>query len=239
MIVILVGPPGAGKGTQAKVLCDKYKIPQLSTGDMLRAARAAKTLAPELEAAMARGALVPDEVVIDLIDKRIDRADCQHGFLLDGFPRTVPQADALQGLLDRRGWKLDAVVQIDVPRELLMERTTLRRSDKKTGQIYHLKYNPPPQGTNPDDLEHRKDDQPDAVTVRLDTYEAMTTALLPHYAAQGLLTRIDGVGSPTEVTSRMLAVLDRLSWLSGGGDGSGRLPITTRGCERDRDPAGR
>jgi adenylate kinase len=238
MILVLVGPPGAGKGTQAKVLCEKYNIPQLSTGDMLRAARAAKTLAPELEAAMARGALVPDEVVIDLIDRRIDQADCQKGFLLDGFPRTVPQATALQGLLDRRGWKLDAVVQIDVPRELLMERTTLRRSDKKTGQIYHLKYNPPPQDTNPDDLEHRKDDQPEAVTVRLDTYEAMTTALLPHYEAQKLLARIDGVGNPADVTQRMLAVLDHLGWLSGGGGGSGAAPGSRRG-RPGAEPGGR
>src|SRR5205823_454849 len=136
--LVLIGPPGAGKGTQAKEICRRFGIPQLSTGDMLRAAKAAGTLDPELVAAMARGALVPDEVVIGLIDQRIDEPDSQGGFLLDGFPRTVPQAEALGGLLSRRGWTLDAVVQIDVPNELLMERAIYRRTDKVTGQIYHL-----------------------------------------------------------------------------------------------------
>lgn len=217
MRIVLIGPPGAGKGTQAKVLCAKFGIPQLSTGDMLRAAKAAGTLDPELVAAMSRGALVPDEVVIKLIDDRTKADDCKNGFLLDGFPRTVPQADALTALLTGRGQKLDHVVQVDVPRDLLMERTIHRRTDKKTGQIYHLKYNPPP----PDaELDHRSDDQPEAVTKRLDTYEAMTSALLPHYEKAGLLRRVDGVGKPEDVTERMLKALSlsrgRSSMKSGG-----------------------
>lgn len=204
MRVVLVGPPGAGKGTQAKVLCQKFGIPQLSTGDMLRAAKAAGTLDPKLVAAMSSGALVPDEVVVSLIDARIDADDCKAGFLLDGFPRTVPQAESLNGLMTKRGTKLDAVIQLDVARELLTERLIHRRADKRTGQIYHLQYNPPP----PDaELEHRTDDQPAAVNHRLDTYEAMTAALLPYYESLGLLRRVDGVGSPEEVTSRMLAAL--------------------------------
>jgi adenylate kinase len=204
MRVILVGPPGAGKGTQAKVLCQEHGIPQLSTGDMLRSAKANGTLAPELIDAMTKGGLVPDEVVIELIDKRIAADDCQHGLLLDGFPRTVPQAEALDKLLSARGWKIDRVLQIDVPRELLMERAVNRRSDKTTGQIYHLKYNPPPPGA---EVEHRADDQPQAVEKRLDTYEAMTAALLPYYEEKGLLRRVDGVGDPKEVTDRVRQAL--------------------------------
>lgn len=204
MVIILVGPPGAGKGTQAKVICQDQGIPQLSTGDMLRAAKANGTLDPELVAAMTRGALVPDEVVIELIDRRIQADDCKNGILLDGFPRTVPQAEALDGLMAARGWKIDRVLQIDVPRELLMERAVFRRSDKTTGQIYHLKYNPPPQGA---EVEHRADDQPQAVEKRLDTYEAMTAALLPYYEEKGLLRRVDGVGEPKDVTERVRQAL--------------------------------
>lgn len=204
MRIVLVGPPGAGKGTQAKILCQEHGIPQLSTGDMLRAAKAAGTLDPKLVEAMSKGALVPDEVVIGLIDERTKSDDCKPGFLLDGFPRTVPQAEALEKLLSSRSQKLDAVVQIDVARELLEERLVLRRSDKRTGQIYHLKYNPPP----PDaELEHRTDDQPEAVKKRLDTYEEMTAALLPWYEKAGLLRRVDGVGAPAEVTARMKKAL--------------------------------
>jgi adenylate kinase len=204
MRVILVGPPGAGKGTQAKVLCQEHGIPQLSTGDMLRSAKANGTLAPELIDAMTKGGLVPDAVVIELIDKRIAADDCRNGLLLDGFPRTVPQAEALDKLLSDRGWKIDRVLQIDVPRELLMERAVNRRSDKTTGQIYHLKYNPPPPGA---EVEHRADDQPQAVEKRLDTYEAMTAALLPYYEEKGLLRRVDGVGDPKEVTDRVRQAL--------------------------------
>ncbi|MFT3774065.1 MAG: adenylate kinase [Minicystis sp.] len=204
MIIVLVGPPGAGKGTQAKVLLGRYGIPQISTGDMLRAAKAAGTIDPKHRAIMDAGGLVPDEAMIDLIDKRIDADDCKPGFLLDGFPRTVPQAEALGQLLQRRGRKLDAVIQLDVSRSLLEERLIGRRTDKRTGQIYHLVYSPPPPGA---DLEHRADDQPEAVGKRLDAYDALTAALLPYYQAKGLLRRVDGVGEPDEVTSRVLTAL--------------------------------
>lgn len=204
MLIVLVGPPGSGKGTQAKVLMDRFGIPQISTGDMLRAAKKDGSLDPELVKRMDAGALVPDEVVIGLIDKRTTAEDCKQGFMLDGFPRTVPQAEALGGMLDRRALALDAVIQLDVARDLLEERLTLRRTDKRTGQIYHLVYSPPPPGA---DLEHRADDQPETVAKRLDAYEAMTAALLPYYQAKGLLRRVDGVGKPDEVTSRVLAAL--------------------------------
>jgi adenylate kinase len=153
---------------------------------------------------MASGGLVPDEVVIGLIGSRTSEPDAEPGFLLDGFPRTVPQATALDVLLEGRGQAIDRVLTLDVPMALLVERAVLRRTDKRTGQIYHLKYKPPP----PDaELEHRPDDQEEVVHNRLDTYARMTAELLPYYEQRGLLRRIDGVGSVEEVTQRILAVV--------------------------------
>jgi adenylate kinase len=147
---------------------------------------------------------VPDGVVIGLVEERLQEPDAQNGFILDGFPRTVPQAEALDQLLNRLQAPLDAVVQMEVSRDLLVERATLRRTDKRTGQIYHLKYTPPP----PDaDLEHRADDQEETVKARLDQYDQMTAALLPYYSAQHLLRKVDGVGTPEQVTSRLLSAL--------------------------------
>jgi adenylate kinase len=206
MRLILVGPPGAGKGTQAKVLGVKWGIPQIATGDMLRDAKKAGTpLGIQAAEYMTRGDLVPDEVVIGLVGERLKLSDAQSGFLLDGFPRTVAQAEALEKLLGEKGLALDGVVQLDVPRNLLVERAVLRRTDKRTGQIYHLKYNPPPHGAA---LEHRADDQPETVAKRLDAYEAMTAALLPYYEAKGLLRRVDGTLSPGEVTREILRCLE-------------------------------
>lgn len=206
MLVVLVGPPGSGKGTQAKFLRERFGIPQISTGDMFRAAKAAGTLDQRYLEIMDKGGLVPDEAAIELIAKRIDAEDCKPGFLLDGFPRTVPQAEALGELLSKRGRSLDRVIQLDVDRTLLEERLIHRRTDKGTGHIYHLIYNPPPPGA---ELEHRADDRPEAVEKRLDAYETMTAALLPYYDGKGLLRRVDGVGKPDEVTARVLAALDR------------------------------
>ncbi len=206
MLVVLVGPPGSGKGTQAKVICQRFGIPQISTGDMLRAAKAAGTLDQRYLEIMDKGGLVPDEAMIKLIDERIDAEDCKPGFLLDGFPRTVPQAEALGELLSKRNRALERVVQLDVARSLLEERLVNRRTDKETGQIYHLVYNPPPPGAV---IEHRADDRPEAVGKRLDAYETMTAALLPYYDGKGLLRRVDGVGKPDEVTARVLTALGR------------------------------
>jgi adenylate kinase len=205
MRLVFLGPPGAGKGTQAKVICDRYKIPQISTGDMLRAAKAEGRLPKELGEKMASGGLVPDDVVIGLIADRTTQADAKNGFLLDGFPRTVPQAEALGKMLSGRKESLKCALALEVPRELLVERATLRRTDKRTGQIYHLKYKPPP----PDaELEHRADDREDVVKNRLDTYEKMTSELLPYYDKLGMLKRVTGTGTVEEVTQRVLQALN-------------------------------
>ena len=145
MRLILLGAPASGKGTQGAVLCEKFGVPKIATGDMLRAAVAAGSeLGKKAESLMKGGQLVPDSVVIGLVKERVSQADAKNGFILDGFPRTVPQADALDALLTGLGTPLDKVVQIDVSRDLLEERATLRRTDKRTGHIYHLKYSPPP-----------------------------------------------------------------------------------------------
>jgi adenylate kinase len=198
-----LGAPASGKGTQAAVLTEKFGVPKVSTGDMLRAAlKDGSPLGKEAAKFMNEGGLVPDSVVIGLVEERLGLPDAKPGFILDGFPRTVAQAEALDALLRRLGTPLDFIVQIDVPRDLLMERATLRRTDKRTGQIYHLKYSPPP----PDaELEHRPDDHEEKVKTRLDVYDAQTAALLPHYEKLGVLRRVDGVGSPKEVTARMLS----------------------------------
>lgn len=207
MRLVLLGPPASGKGTQADVLCGRYGVPKISTGDMLREARAAGTeLGKQAAEFMNAGNLVPDEVVIGLVDERLQKDDAKAGFILDGFPRTVPQAVALDALLNRRVCPLSAVVQIDVPRDLLVERAVLRRMDKRTGQIYHLKYKAPPPGA---ELVHRADDQEETVNKRLNEYEAMTAALLPFYQERGLLRSVDGVGKPEEVTARVIHELEK------------------------------
>jgi adenylate kinase len=207
MRLVLLGPPASGKGTQGDALAKRYGVPKISTGDMLRAAvKVGTPLGKQAEQYMSTGKLVPDELVIDLVEDRLRAPDAQKGFILDGFPRTVPQAEALSAVLDRRGTPIDAVAQIDVSRDLLLERATLRRTDRRTGQIYHLKYNPPPPGA---ELEHRADDQEETVSRRLDEYDAMTAALLPHYERLALLRRVDGVGTPQQVTERLIAALER------------------------------
>ncbi|MCC6217058.1 MAG: adenylate kinase [Polyangiaceae bacterium] len=205
MRLVLLGPPASGKGTQAVGLAEAHGIPKISTGDMLRAHKAQGTeLGRRAAEYMSAGKLVPDELVIAMVDERLGQPDAATGFLLDGFPRTVPQAEALAALLERRGTPLTAALQIDVPRELLVERATLRRTDKRTGRIYHLKYSPPP----PDaELEHRADDQEATVVRRLDEYDALTAALLPYYQAKGLLRRVEGVGSPAEIAERIRSAI--------------------------------
>ena len=207
MRMILVGPPGAGKGTQAARLVDTYRIPHISSGDMLRAAvKEGTALGVEADRFMKAGKLVPDEVVIGMILERIAKPDCAAGFMLDGFPRTAPQAEALDAALRAAGVELDAVVLIEVPDALLEERAVGRRSDPETGVIYHLKYNPPPPEIVPR-LVHRKDDTIEAVQTRIQKYHSETAPIIPFYRAKGILRQVDGVGDPDLITQRITAVL--------------------------------
>ncbi len=207
MRTILIGPPGAGKGTQAARLVDTYKITHISSGDMLRAAvKEGTKLGQEADGYMKAGKLVPDEVVIGMILERIAKPDCANGFMLDGFPRTRPQAQALDEAMQKAGVALDAVVLIEVPDALLEERAVGRRTDPETGTIYHLTYNPPP-AEIAGRLVHRKDDTVEAVTTRIQKYHSETAPIVPFYEAKGILRRVDGVGNPDEVTQRIKKVL--------------------------------
>jgi adenylate kinase len=208
MRMILVGPPGAGKGTQAARLIASFGIPHISSGDMLRAAvKEGTALGVEADRYMKAGKLVPDEVVIGMILERIAKPDSAAGFMLDGFPRTRPQAEALDAAMRAAGVELDAVVLIEVPDALLEERAVGRRSDPETGAIYHLKYNPPPPEIA-GRLIHRKDDTIEAVSTRIQKYHSETAPIIPFYMAKGILRRVDGVGDPDIVTERITAALN-------------------------------
>jgi len=216
MRLILLGAPGAGKGTQAAFLCQKYGIPQISTGDMLRAAvKAGSPVGLEAKAVMESGALVSDTLIIDLVKERLALPDCAPGFLFDGFPRTLPQADAMRAARV----KLDYVLEIDVPFSDIIERMSGRRSHPASGRIYHLKFNPP-KTENTDDasgeaLVQREDDKEATVRHRLDVYSQQTRPLVNYYsqwAAQEPDTApkyraISGVGTVDQITQRALAAL--------------------------------
>lgn len=205
MRLILVGPPGAGKGTQAKRLVDHLGVPHISTGDMLRAAvKAGTELGKQAKAIMDAGKLVPDAIVIDMVKERIAQPDAARGFMLDGFPRTRPQAEALEAALAVAKVQLDAVVLINVDDDVIEKRVTGRRSDPTTGDIYHVDYNPPPAGV---EVIQRADDRPEAVRERLAKYHRETAPIIPFYDDKGLLKRVDGLASPDEVTARLLRVL--------------------------------
>ncbi|HEX5063707.1 MAG TPA: adenylate kinase [Kofleriaceae bacterium] len=206
MRMILVGPPGAGKGTQAARLVEEFRIPHVSSGDMFRAeVKEGTELGKKLDHYMKAGQLVPDDVTIQIVLRRITQADCAKGFMLDGFPRTRPQAEALEAAMKKAGVDLDAVVLIEVPDSLIVDRITGRRSDPKTGAIYHTKFNPPPAGL---EVVQRKDDTVEAVTTRLAKYHAETAPIIPYYAEMGILKRVDGVGEQDTVTERIKAVLN-------------------------------
>jgi adenylate kinase len=208
MRMILVGPPGAGKGTQADRLKNRFNITHISSGDMLRAAvKEGTALGVEADRYMKAGQLVPDEVVIGMILERIAKPDAAKGFMLDGFPRTRPQAEALDKAMRDAGVALDAVVLIEVPDALLEERAVGRRSDPETGTIYHLTYNPPP-AEIAGRLVHRKDDTKEAVSTRIAKYHSETAPIIPFYADKKILRRVDGVGDPDIITQRLTAVLE-------------------------------
>jgi adenylate kinase len=216
MRLILLGAPGAGKGTQASFLCQKYGIPQISTGDMLRAAvKAGTPLGLAAKKVMDSGALVSDEIIIGLVKERITQADCARGFLFDGFPRTIPQAEAMK----QAGVKIDCVLEIDVPFQAIVERMSGRRSHPASGRTYHVKFNPPKVEGRDDvtgePLIQRDDDKEETVGKRLEVYSAQTRPLVEYYSnwakqdAQNApkVRRIDGLGTVEEITARALEAL--------------------------------
>ena len=216
MKLILLGPPGAGKGTQANFICQHYGIPQISTGDMLRAAvKAGTPLGLQAKSVMESGGLVSDELIINLVKERIAQDDCAKGFLFDGFPRTIPQAEAMK----EAGVKLDYVLEIDVPFDAIIERMSGRRSHPASGRTYHVKFNPPKVEGKDDvtgePLVQRDDDKEETVRKRLDVYSQQTRPLVDYYrgwaqadaAAAPKYRSIDGTGAVEEITARALAAL--------------------------------
>ena len=218
MRLILLGAPGAGKGTQATFICKQYDIPQISTGDMLRAAvKAGTPLGVEAKKVMDSGGLVSDDIIIGLVKERITQNDCAKGFLFDGFPRTLPQADALKNA----GVKLDYVLEIDVPHEAIIERMSGRRVHVASGRTYHVKFNPPKVAGKDDvtseELIQRDDDKEETVTKRLSVYESQTRPLVAYYsdwakadpAGAPRYRAISGMGKVEEITARALEALSR------------------------------
>jgi adenylate kinase len=216
MRLILLGAPGAGKGTQASFLCQKYGIPQISTGDMLRAAvKAGTPLGQQAKAVMDLGGLVSDELIINLVKERIIQPDCVQGFLFDGFPRTIPQADAMKA----GGVKIDYVLEIDVPFDAIIERMSGRRSHPASGRTYHVKFNAPKvdglDDVTGEPLVQRDDDKEETVRKRLDVYSAQTRPLVDYYSKWARIEpdlapkyrAISGMGSVEDITARALSAL--------------------------------
>jgi len=206
--LILLGAPGAGKGTVAKLLTDVDGSVQISTGDILRGAVQAGTeLGKQADAFMKAGDLVPDDLIMGIMEARLQESDCEQGFLLDGFPRTIPQAEALKGLLDKIGIKLDMAVNLDVPREVILDRLTTRRtcSNSDCQAIYNVKSNPPKQEGVCDKcgspVIQRDDETEEAISKRLETYKEKTAPLVSFYEKEGLLTKVDSTSSDVVVES--------------------------------------
>ena len=217
MKVILLGAPGAGKGTQAQFMTEKYGIPQISTGDMLRAAvKAGSPLGIKVKEVMASGGLVSDETIIELIQERIKEDDCANGFLFDGFPRTIPQAEALK----KQGVEIDAVVEINVADEEIISRLSGRRVHEASGRIYHVKYNPPAAEGKDDEtgeaLIQREDDSEETVRKRLDVYHSQTAPLVTYYttwsesgeAQAPRYVKVQGVGEMDQIKDQIVKGLD-------------------------------
>jgi adenylate kinase len=216
MRLILLGAPGAGKGTQAAFICQKFGIPQISTGDMLRAAvKAGTAMGLAAKKTMDGGSLVSDDIIVGLVKERLTQPDCANGFLFDGFPRTLPQADAMKAA----GVKIDVVLEIDVPEDAIIERMSGRRVHLASGRTYHVKYNPPKVAGRDDatgePLIQRDDDQEDTVRKRLQIYRDQTRPLIDYYArwaasgdaAAPRLLRVSGTGSVEEIAARVMAAL--------------------------------
>ena len=215
MQIILLGPPGAGKGTQAKAITDRFGVPQISTGDILRSAvREGTPMGTRAKVFMDSGALVPDEVVVGIVCERLQQPDCSTGFILDGFPRTVAQAEALRKTLVRMDYPLQAVISLDVDEEVLVERLTGRRTCRSCGMGYHVKFSPSQRSARCDvcgaDLFQRDDDREETIRHRLSVYREQTAPLIGYYGEQGLLFSVDGMEDISIVQEKILAILSAL-----------------------------
>jgi len=213
MRLVLLGAPGAGKGTQAKKLIEKYGIPQISTGDILRKAVADGTpLGKEAKSYMDKGELVPDSVVIGLVRERLGQDDCKKGYILDGFPRNTTQAEELDKLLDELDMPLDIALSVDVPFDDLMKRLTGRRTCRNCQQMYNIYFSPPKKDGVCDkcggELYQREDDREETIRNRLEVYQRSTAPLIDYYKAKGILRSVDGRGSIEEIFDRICEVLD-------------------------------
>jgi adenylate kinase len=212
MRLVLLGAPGAGKGTQAKKLIDKYVIPQISTGDILRKAVADGTpLGKEAKSVMDKGELVPDSIVIGLVKERLAQDDCKKGYILDGFPRTTPQAEELDNVLAEMGSPLDTALSVDVDAEILMKRLTGRRTCKSCQQMFNVHFTPPQKEGACDkcggELFQRDDDKEDTIKNRLDVYEKSTAPLIDYYGKKNILKSVDGMGSVDDIFNKVCSVL--------------------------------
>ena len=214
--VVLLGPPGAGKGTQAKLLQDLYGAVQISTGDILRKAVADQTpLGQQAEGFIKSGALVPDSVIVNLVGERLKEPDCAKGFLLDGFPRTIPQAESLDEMLRQAGQNLNCVLSVQVPEAVIVERLAGRRTCRQCGAMCHVVFNPPKVAGVCDrcggELYQRDDDKEQTIANRLEVYEKQTAPLVDYYRERGLLRSIDGVGEIDEIRARVIEALGDLA----------------------------
>lgn len=212
MKIIMLGAPGAGKGTQAKMLADKYMIPHISTGDIFRAnIKNGTELGQKAKTYMDQGLLVPDELVCDLVVDRVQQEDCKDGYILDGFPRTIPQAEALDAALEKLGAKIDYAVNVEVPDENIVRRMSGRRACVACGATYHIVYNPTKVEGVCDrcgkELILRDDDKPETVTKRLNVYHEQTQPLIEYYTKQGALVEVDGTMSMDDVFNAIVKIL--------------------------------
>jgi adenylate kinase len=213
--VVLLGPPGAGKGTQAKLLQEEFGAVQISTGDILRQAVADKTaLGGEAAAYISRGALVPDDLIVNLVAERLKEKDCARGFLLDGFPRTIPQAERLDEILDKMGLRLNGVLSVQVPENILIKRLAGRRTCRQCGALTHVAFNTPKTAGVCDrcggELYQREDDKEETVAHRLRVYRDQTAPLVDYYQKRGILRVIDGVGEIGVIRARIIEALGEL-----------------------------